>query len=251
MLERPGTTIRLAREFRFCYGVERAIDLDYAARKVFLEAQFCLVSEIIHNPLVNEHIAALGILNLLDESGRPKVEDLQPDDVVIVPAFGLEISLMEQIRQSGCRIVDTTCGDVMSVWRRVRKNAEEQVTSIIHDKAADEETRATVSRAIGDGAGHFLVVFDVEEAELVCERIRGGGNRAVFLEKFSGKYSEGFDPDIHLARIGVANQTTMFRAKTEAVQRLLPEAMLARDGHTKISGVSTRFAVPPRTTRML
>jgi 4-hydroxy-3-methylbut-2-enyl diphosphate reductase len=232
-LEHSGTTIQLAREFGFCYGVERAIDLAYAARKVFPDARFFLVGEIIHNPLVNEHIAALGILNLLDESGRAKVEELRSDDVVIVPAFGVEVSLMERIRQSGCRIVDTTCGDVMSVWRRVRKNAEEGVTSIIHGKAAHEETRATVSRAIGDGVGHFLIVFDVGEAEFVCEHIRGYGNRAAFLEKFSGKYSEGFDPDIHLSRIGVANQTTMFRAETEAVQRLLREALLARDGHTK------------------
>jgi 4-hydroxy-3-methylbut-2-enyl diphosphate reductase len=232
-LERGKTTIRLAREFGFCYGVERAIDLAYAARKVFPEARFFLVGEIIHNPLVNAHIAALGILNLLDESGRPRVEDLQPDDVVIVPAFGVEISLLERIRQSGCRIVDTTCGDVMSVWRRVRKNAEENVTSIIHGKVAHEETRATVSRALGDGSGHFLVVFDPREAEVVCEYLRGLGDRLDFLEKFQGKHSPGFDPDIHLARIGVANQTTMFRDETLEIQRRLREAIIHRDGHDR------------------
>ena len=225
------TTLHLAREFGFCYGVERAIDLAYAARKVFPTERFFLVGEIIHNPLVNEHIAALGIGNLLDESGRSAVDQLAPDDVVIIPAFGTEAGLLEAIKSKGCHIVDTTCGDVMSVWKRVRQNAGESVTSIIHGKATHEETRATASRARGDGNGHFLIVYDLGEAQLVADHIAGKTGRAKFLEKFAGKHSPDFDPDIHLARIGVANQTTMFKDETEAIQNLLREAVVARDGH--------------------
>ncbi len=224
------TTIRLARQFGFCYGVERAIDLAYAARKVFPDARLFLIGEIIHNPEVNAQIAALGIRNLLDASGRPHVEDLGPEDVVIVPAFGATVPLVEEIKQHGCRIVDTTCGDVMSVWKRVRQNASEEVTSIIHGKASHEETLATASRALGKGNGRYLIVLNLEEAARVRDFIAGAVTREEFLGEFAGRFSEGFDPDLHLQRIGVANQTTMLREETEAVQRLLRDAIIARDG---------------------
>lgn len=225
-----STTILLAKQFGFCYGVERAIDLAYAARKVFPEARLFLIGEIIHNPEVNAQIAALGIRNLLDERGRPRVDDLGPEDVVIVPAFGATVPLVEEIRRHGCRIVDTTCGDVMSVWKRVRQNAAEEVTSIIHGKASHEETLATASRALGKGNGRYLIVLDLREAGRVRDFITGKMTRGEFLREFDGRFSEGFDPDLHLRRIGVANQTTMLREETEAVQRLLREALIARDG---------------------
>ena len=225
-----STTIRLAKQFGFCYGVERAIDLAYAARKVFPEARLFLIGEIIHNPEVNFQMVALGIRNLLDETGRPVVEDLGPEDVVIVPAFGATVALVEEIKSHGCRIVDTTCGDVMSVWKRVRQNAAEEVTSIIHGKASHEETLATASRALGKGNGRYLIVLDIGEAARVRDFIAGEMSREEFFCEFEGRFSEGFDPDIHLTRIGVANQTTMLREETEAVQRLLREAVVARDG---------------------
>ena len=228
-----GTTIRLAKQFGFCYGVERAIDLAYAARKVFPEARLFLIGEIIHNPEVNAQIAALGIRNLLDESGRPHVEDLGPEDVVIVPAFGTTVPLVEEIKRHGCRIVDTTCGDVMSVWKRVRQNATEEVTSIIHGKASHEETLATASRALGKGNGRYLIVLNLEEAARVRDFIGGRMTREEFLQEFGGRFSEGFDPSLHLERIGVANQTTMLREETEAVQALLREAIIARDGDAR------------------
>lgn len=231
VLESGNTTIRLAKQFGFCYGVERAIDLAYAARKVFPDARLFLIGEIIHNPEVNAQIAALGIRNLLDPSGRPHVEDLGPDDVVIVPAFGTTVPLVEEIKRHGCRIVDTTCGDVMSVWKRVRQNAAEEVTSIIHGKASHEETRATASRALGKGNGHYLVVLNLREASRVGEFIAGRISRGDFLSEFAGRFSEGFDPAKHLLRIGVANQTTMLREETEAVQALLREAIITRDGN--------------------
>jgi len=158
------------------------------------------------------------------------VEDLTAEDVVIVPAFGTDTTTLARINERGCQIVDTTCGDVMSVWKRVRQNAGDDVTSIIHGKAQHEETKATASRALKDGKGHYLVVLTLDEVEFVCEYIRHGGNKAEFLEKFRGAHSEGFDPDIHLQRVGIANQTTMLRGETEEVQRRIEATITERDG---------------------
>ncbi|MEI6072755.1 MAG: 4-hydroxy-3-methylbut-2-enyl diphosphate reductase [Verrucomicrobiae bacterium] len=225
------TTIRLAKQFGFCYGVERAIDLAYAAAKVFPDRRIFLLGEIIHNPDVNAQMTALGIRHL---PARPAGEDLAalgPDDVVIVPAFGAETATLEAVKARGCQIVDTTCGDVMSVWKRVRQNAAEQVTSIIHGKAEHEETRATASRALGpDGRGHYLVILDPEQAGRVCDFIERGGDAAGFLREFAGATSAGFDPDSHLRRVGVANQTTMLLSETQAIQNLLRSAIARRDG---------------------
>lgn len=224
-------TVRLAKQFGFCYGVERAIDLAYAARKVFADRDIYLVGEIIHNPDVNAQLAAMGIRTLSGPCKLTEIDKLLPEDVVIIPAFGAEVAVQERIKARGCQIVDTTCGDVMSVWKRVRQYANDGVTSIIHGKADHEETRATSSRArAGGGGGHFLVVYDLAETDAVCAYLRDGGDRAAFLEKFRGAVSEGFDPDMHLQKIGVANQTTMLRSETEEVQRRLREAVVARDG---------------------
>jgi len=225
-------TVRLAKQFGFCYGVERAIDLAYAARKVFADRNLFLVGEIIHNPDVNAQLAAMGIRTLAGPCKLTDIDNLSPEDVVIIPAFGAEVAVQERIKARGCQIVDTTCGDVMSVWKRVRQYANDGVTSVIHGRADHEETRATSSRAraAGGGAGHFVVVYNLAEADLVCDHIRGRGDRAVFLEKFRHAVSAGFDPDLHLQKVGVANQTTMLRSETEEVQRRLREAVTARDG---------------------
>ena len=223
-------TVRLAKQFGFCYGVERAIDLAYAARKVFKDRRLFILGEIIHNPEVNEQISSLGIKNLMGNNKQAEISDLRPDDVVIVPAFGTEVATMQQIKERGCQIVDTTCGDVMSVWKRVRKYASESATSIIHGKAEHEETKATSSRALGEGKGHYLVVLTLAETDYVCDYIRHGGNKQEFLERFKNAYSPGFDPDRHLRTVGVANQTTMLRGETEEVQRRIRQAITDRDG---------------------
>src|SRR4249919_881020 len=223
-------TVRLAKQFGFCYGVERAIDLAYAARKVFKDRRLFIVGEIIHNPEVNEQISSLGIKNLTGQNKQADISELQPDDVVILPAFGTEISILQQINDAGCQIVDTTCGDVMSVWKRVRKYASESATSIIHGKAEHEETKATSSRALGDGSGHYVVVLTLADTDYVCDYIRHGGDKQAFLEKFKGAHSPGFDPDVHLKTVGVANQTTMLRGETEEVQRRIRQAIVDRDG---------------------
>jgi 4-hydroxy-3-methylbut-2-enyl diphosphate reductase len=223
-------TVRLAKQFGFCYGVERAIDLAYAARKVFKDRRLFIVGEIIHNPEVNEQISSLGIKNLMGKDKQADISDLGPEDVVIVPAFGTELSIQQQIKDRGCQIVDTTCGDVMSVWKRVRKYASESATSIIHGKAEHEETKATSSRALGDGKGHYLVVLTLTDTDYVCDYIRHGGDKQAFLDRFRNAHSPGFDPDLHLRTVGVANQTTMLRGETEEVQRRIRQAIIDRDG---------------------
>src|SRR4051812_11694206 len=240
LLECEGLTVKLAKQFGFCYGVERAIDLAYAARKVFQNQRVFIIGEIIHNPEVNEQIRAMGIKNLVGKNKEAELDDLGPADVVIVPAFGTEVSTVAHIKERGCQIVDTTCGDVMSVWKRVRQNAADDMTSIIHGKAAHEETKATASRAIKDGRGHYLVVLTLEDTDYVCDYIRRGGDRAAFLKRFEGAHSEGFDPDVHLRRVGVANQTTMLRGETEEVQRRIEAAIRDRDGSGS-AGANFRF----------
>lgn len=232
-ITRGDLTIRLAKEFGFCYGVERAIDLAYAARTVFpAPRRIFLLGEIIHNPEVNDQIRAMGIVSI---SPKPNEEELAslglgPDDVVIIPAFGTEVGTRQRLTELGCQLVDTTCGDVMSVWKRVRQYSKESVTSIIHGKARHEETKATTSQATAYGSGHYLVVFDLAETDAVCRYILEGGDREAFLQRFQGAYSTGFDPDIHLTAVGVANQTTMLRGETEEVQRRFRRAMEQKYG---------------------
>lgn len=228
-----GLTVRLAKEFGFCYGVERAIDLAYAARKQFPNQRLYILGEIIHNPEVNDQIGNMGIRFLSGMEKNADISDLHSDDIVIIPAFGVEVSTRRQLEKIGCRFIDTTCGDVMSVWKRVRQYALDNVTSIIHGKAWHEETLATSSQATAT-QGQYLVVYNLEETDYVCDYILHGGNREEFLEKFKGAYSPGFDPDLHLRAVGVANQTTMLRGETEEVQHRLRSAMIAKYGEVEL-----------------
>ena len=226
-----GLTVKLAKEFGFCYGVERAIDLAYAARKSFpADKPIYLLGEIIHNPEVNDQIRNLGIKTITNKPTEAEMAQLQQEDVVIIPAFGTEVATRRKLEEKGCVLVDTTCGDVMSVWKRVRQYSKESVTSIIHGKAKHEETKATTSQATAYGTGHYLVVYNLGETDYVCDYILRGGNQEEFLTKFKGAYSPGFDPEIHLQAIGVANQTTMLRGETEEVQRRLKNAMMQKYG---------------------
>jgi len=230
-------TVKLAKEFGFCYGVERAIDLAYAARRVFPEpTRIFLLGEIIHNPEVNDQIRNLGIVSIPPKPTDDELSALKltADDVVIIPAFGTEVATRRRLEAIGCQTVDTTCGDVMSVWKRVRQYSKDGVTSIIHGKAKHEETKATTSQATANGTGHYLVVFNLEETDYVCDYVVNGGNREEFFERFKGAHSPEFDPDRHLAAVGVANQTTMLRGETEEVQRRFRKAMERRFGADRL-----------------
>ncbi len=224
-------TVHLAREFGFCYGVDRAVDYAYQTRQRFPDRTVYLTGEIIHNPHVNEKLRAMGIGFLSDVPDS--VNQLSKDDVVILPAFGVTMDMLQQLTHRGCTLIDTTCGSVLNVWKNVRRYAEAGSTSIIHGKVWHEETQATASQAVEHG-GAFLVVFDQKEAAIVCDFIRQGGDAGAFLARFEHAVSPGFDPVRHLSRIGLANQTTMLMSESLEVQSMLRMAMVDRYGEASL-----------------
>ena len=225
-------TIHLAREFGFCYGVDRAVDYAYQTRERFPERRVFLTGEIIHNPHVNEKLRAMGIRFLTDEA--EKLDAVSADDVVILPAFGVTVAMLEQLDRRGCTLVDTTCGSVLNVWKNVRRYAEGAYTSVIHGKVWHEETQATASQAVQYG-GRYLVVFNHAETEIVCSYIRNGGDRATFLKRFENAVSPAFDPDRDLQRIGLANQTTMLMSESLEIGEMIRAAMRDRYGDGELA----------------
>ena len=221
-------TIHLAREFGFCYGVDRAVDYAYQARQRFPDRPVFLTGEIIHNPHVNRQIRAQGV-RFLSDPGE-SIDALTPNDVVILPAFGITVELLQILVSRGCTLVDTTCGSVLNVWKNVKRYAEQGFTSVIHGKYWHEETRATASQAQQVGNGHYLVVLDRTEAALACDYVRGRVSRAHFLETFERAVSPGFDPDLHLQRIGCANQTTMLSSESLEIGDMFRSVMSDRYG---------------------
>jgi 4-hydroxy-3-methylbut-2-enyl diphosphate reductase len=238
----PQVEVRLAKEFGFCYGVDRAVDYAYETRRKFPDRRLFLTAEIIHNPRVNRRLNELGIqfLSGVHASGIT-VDDLQPSDVVLLPAFGVSRNEMECLERTGCILVDTTCGSVANVWRRVERYSREGYTSVIHGKYNHEETIATCSRAESVTGGMYLVVKDLAQAELVCEMIRNAGaiHKAPlyhhFLDTFAQSTSNGFNPDCHLHKVGVANQTTMLSSESLSIADHLRQAFVERYGEAEAS----------------
>src|SRR5438309_4744895 len=224
-------TVHLAREFGFCYGVDRAVDYAYQTRERFPDRNVYLTGEIIHNPHVNEKLRGMGIRFLTDSSEG--LDRLGPQDVVILPAFGVTVAMLQQLDRRGCTLIDTTCGSVLNVWKNVRRYAEGGFTSIIHGKVWHEETQATASQAVQYG-GKYLVVFDRPETEVVCDYIRHGGDRDAFLRRFEKAASPGFDPDRDLQRIGLANQTTMLMTESLEIGEMIRAAMRERYDDTAL-----------------
>jgi 4-hydroxy-3-methylbut-2-en-1-yl diphosphate reductase len=211
-------TVRLAEEFGFCYGVDRAVDYAYETRAQFPDRRLFLLGEIIHNPHVNRRLTDLGITFLHpDDEGVFDFSGLTPEDVVILPAFGATVEDFRRLQAVGCVLVDTTCGSVLNVWKRVEQYARDGFTALIHGKHRHEETRATASQALRHPEGRFLVVRDMEDTRRVMDYLEGlptALDRDAFLAHFREKASVGFDPDLHLRRIGVANQTTMLAGES-------------------------------------
>ena len=234
-------TVHLAREFGFCYGVDRAVDYAYQARLKFPDQRVFLTGEIIHNPHVNERLRGQGI-RFLSDAGE-SWDALTAEDVVILPAFGVTVEDLVRLDGIGCALVDTTCGSVLNVWKNVKRYAHEGFTSIIHGKHWHEETRATASQAMQTSGGHYLVVLDHTEAQVVCDFITGAHApaspaRDALLTRFRDACSPGFDPDRHLDQIGCANQTTMLSTESFAIGEMFRDAVRARYGEP---GVRDRF----------
>ncbi len=234
-LKNHSTTVHLAQEFGFCYGVDRAVDYAYQARQKFPDKRIFLTGEIIHNPHVNNRLIEMGVEFLSGQYCNGTThEDLHPEDVVILPAFGVSIQEFKTLQNSGCILVDTTCGSVLNVWKRVTYYAENGYTSIIHGKYYHEETIATSSQALKYPGGKYLIVRNMDEAKMVCDYITHGGDRLAFIAHFEKAMSSGFDPDRDLAKVGLANQTTMLSSESLAIAEELKKAMLQKYGETEL-----------------
>lgn len=227
-------TVRLAKHFGFCYGVDRAVDYAYETRHKFPGKRVFLVGEIIHNPHVNLRLEEMGIeLIAPDGGGEFDFGHITSDDVVIIPAFGVTLADMKRLQDIGCILVDTTCGSVLLVWKRVNSYARDGYTAVIHGKYHHEESRATASQVNRHPGGRYIIVRDMAEAESVGAYMTGGDgapSREEFLRHFGNRSSDGFDPDRDLGRIGVANQTTMLATESLAIGARLREMMAGAFG---------------------
>ncbi len=222
--------VRLAEAFGFCWGVERAVAMAYETRKHYPEERIWITNEIIHNPSVNDHLREMDVEFIAVDQGVKDFSGVGSGDVVILPAFGATVQEMQLLNERGCHIVDTTCPWVSKVWTTVEKHKKHTFTSIIHGKVKHEETLATSSFA-----GTYLVVLDLNEAQMVADYILGHGNREGFMAHFANACSQGFDPDRDLERLGVANQTTMLKSETEEIGRLFERMMLTKYGPSALN----------------
>ena len=232
-------TVRLAQEFGFCYGVDRAVDYAYETVHKFPDKKIFLVGEIIHNPHVNTRMTEMGISFIYpDAEGSFDFSGITPEDVVILPAFGVTLHDFEQLREVGCILVDTTCGSVLHVWKRVENYAKDGFTAVIHGKYTHEESRATASQVNKHEGGKYIIVRDMKEGGLLFDYIAkrpGHLSREAFIEHFEKKASPGFDPDIDLQFVGVANQTTMLAKESLAIGWKVHEAMVEHFGEEHAS----------------
>ncbi|KPK07443.1 MAG: 4-hydroxy-3-methylbut-2-enyl diphosphate reductase [Gemmatimonas sp. SG8_28] len=235
-LEVGGLTIRLAEEFGFCYGVDRAVEYAYETRTRFLDQRVYLVGEIIHNPHVNEKLETMGISVIHPGAeGRFDFSHITSDDVVIVPAFGMTIEDFTTVRSIGCPVVDTTCGSVLNVWKRVESYARDGYTAIVHGKHFHEETKATASQVSKYDEGKYLIVRDMDEALTLCGFIRGEVDTPILESTFRHKVSEGLDFERDLVRVGLANQTTMLSSESLEIAQKIGEAMADRYGPERLA----------------
>ena len=234
VLEAGDLSIRLADEFGFCYGVDRAVDYAFQTREKFPEKKIYITGDMIHNPSMNARLREMDIEFLSEGfNGRPdeKFDALGPEDVVLLPAFGAPVGWVNALRERECIVVDTTCGSVLSVWKRVTRYAKKSFTSIIHGKYYHEETKATASQTLKDGGnGKYLIVRNLKETGYLTDFILGRMDAAELKEKLAHGMSPGFDPENDLRGVGVANQTTMLMSETMAVGEELRKAMVERYG---------------------
>ncbi|MEJ1236932.1 4-hydroxy-3-methylbut-2-enyl diphosphate reductase [Chryseolinea sp. T2] len=222
----------IARHFGFCYGVENAIEISYRALEENSERRVFLLSQMIHNQEVNRDLEDRGIRFIMDTDGTQFIpwDQLRQDDVVIVPAFGTTVEIENLLSDRGIAVekYNTTCPFVEKVWNRSEKLAQGGYTTVIHGKPRHEETRATFSHSAQ--GGHAMVIRDMKEAELLGSYIRGERSGEDFLEDFKGRFTPGFDPAVHLNRVGVVNQTTMLATETQAIADYIRSQLVTRYG---------------------
>mmetsp|Transcript_14921 Transcript_14921/g.32002 ORF Transcript_14921/g.32002 Transcript_14921/m.32002 type:complete len:467 (+) Transcript_14921:46-1446(+) len=232
-VKRGDITVKLAKSYGFCWGVERAVAIAYETRQQYPTETLWLTNEVIHNPIVNQRLADMGVKFVPQEGLTKDLTVVNDGDVVILPAFGATLEEMQYLTSRGVQIVDTTCPWVSKVWNTLDRHQRVNCTSVIHGKWKHEETIATASFA-----EKYLIVLNLDEAKYVCDYIANGGDREEFLEKFKNAVSEGFDPDVDLQAVGIANQTTMLKGETEEIGKLFEKTMMQRYG---VKEIANRF----------
>jgi 4-hydroxy-3-methylbut-2-enyl diphosphate reductase len=235
--------IYLARHFGFCYGVENAIEISFRTIESNPDKRIFLLSEMIHNPQVNADLQSRGVQFLQDTYGRQLIpfEDLTPEDIVIIPAFGTTLEIETKLQALGIPVekYNTTCPFVEKVWNRSDQIAQKGYTIVIHGKPKHEETRATFSHAAQNAPS--LIVNDIAEAINLAKYITGEKPADTFYTEFAGRFSTGFDATQHLQRIGVVNQTTQLATDTQAIAELLKQTIQQHYGLTSET-IEERFA---------
>jgi 4-hydroxy-3-methylbut-2-enyl diphosphate reductase len=230
-IEKDGVRVHLAKDFGFCWGVERSIALAYEAVRHFPDRKVHITNELIHNPEVNDNLKDMNVNFIEKAKDNSKDFTVVGDgDVVILPAFGASLEEMELLNARGVEVVDTTCPWVSKVWNTVDMHQRKGLTSVIHGKYGHEETIATTSFC-----EDYVCVKDMKEAEMVADYIVNGGDKEAFLKHFSKAISKGFDPDTMLVKVGLANQTTMYKKETRAIGQLMQKAMLQKYGPTELN----------------
>jgi 4-hydroxy-3-methylbut-2-enyl diphosphate reductase len=222
-------TVYLPPKLGFCHGVVRAIRMAMYTAEKYPDRRIFLLNEMIHNPFVNRQLLehGIGFLEGVYSKGSAGLKSLTPDDIVIVPAFGSTPSVYDELTKIGCTVVDTTCGEVLSVWKRVQKYNEVDYTTLVFGKYAHEETIATASRS-----RRYLVMKDLAETRMVADAIRNPSPAAeqALMEYFRRASSPDFHPEKDLQRVGMASQTTMYASEFIQASGLIRKAMLDRFG---------------------
>eukprot|EP00878_Enallax_costatus_P018441 GHUV01019413.1.p1 GENE.GHUV01019413.1~~GHUV01019413.1.p1 ORF type:complete len:395 (+),score=140.35 GHUV01019413.1:551-1735(+) len=223
-------TVKLAKAYGYCWGVERAVRMAYEARNANPDKKLYITNEIIHNPEVNQRLRELDIEIFEDDADGKDYGRISDGDVVIFPAFGATVQEMQLFKDKNVKMVDTTCPWVAKVWNSVDQHARKNYTSVIHGKYSHEETIATASFA-----DTYVIVRDLAEAQMVCEYITQGGDKEAFLQHFKKAVSKGFDPDRDLQRVGLANQTTMLKGETQEIGKMLERTIMAKYGPSELN----------------
>ena len=228
ILEFDNVDFVLARHFGFCFGVENAVEKVYTILNNHPEKNIYLLSQMIHNPTVNQDLLDRGIQFIMDTKGKQNIpwDDITSEDIVIIPAFGTTLEIEKILKEKNIEVenYDTTCPFVEKVWKRSEKLGQDDYTIIIHGKATHEETRATFSHSSSNGK--TVIVKDIEEAKMLAQFIDKRLPIEQFYEFFKGKFSEGFNPEEDLKRVGVVNQTTMLASDTHEISQYFKEKMI-------------------------
>lgn len=231
IIERDNVKVHLAKDFGFCWGVERSIALAYEAVEHYPDKKLHITNELIHNPEVNDRLTEMDV-NLIEKLGEGKknFDTIEEGDVVILPAFGASYEEMEFLDKKNVEVVDTTCPWVSKVWNTVDMHHRKGLTSVIHGKYGHEETVATTSFC-----EDYICVKNMKEAEMVADYILNGGDKEAFLKYFEKAISEGFDPDTMLNNLGLANQTTMYKKETKAIGKMFQKTMMKKFGPSEVN----------------